>query len=67
MMTVVSYAIPIRNEQHELEAVLTLAVELTNLHKLLTFSNEVGPDSTSNSINIILDRNTTFLTTRNKT
>lgn len=63
---VVSYAIPIRNEQHELEAVLTLAVELTNLHKLLTFSNEVGPDSTSNSINIILDRNTTFITTRNK-
>jgi len=64
---VVSYAVPISSQEHGFEGVLTLAVELTGLNKLLTFGSE-DADSThqSQSVNAILDRNTTFLTTRNK-
>ncbi|MCR4582991.1 MAG: hypothetical protein K5764_05485 [Prevotella sp.] len=65
---VVSYAVPVASKEHGFEGVLTLAVELTNLNALLTFGPEEKADSTrqSKSVNIILDRNTTFLTTRNK-
>lgn len=64
---VVSYAMPVISEEHGFEGVLTLAVELTNLHKLLSQSEEDNTDSIhkDNNVNIILDRNTTFLTTRN--
>ncbi|MCR5819055.1 MAG: HAMP domain-containing protein, partial [Prevotella sp.] len=62
---VVSYAVPIISEDHGFEGVLTLAVELTNLNNLLAFRQENGTDSLehSQSISIILDRNTTFLST----
>jgi len=65
---VVSYAVPVASKEHGFEGVLTLAVELTNLNKLLTLGLDEQSDSTrqSGSVNIILDRNTTFLTTRNK-
>ncbi len=66
---VVSYAIPVNSKEHGFEGVLTLAVELTGLNKMLTFGQNENPDSTlhqSKSVSCILDRNTTFLTTRNK-
>ncbi len=61
---VASYAVPIINKDNELEGVLTLAVELTNLNKMLTI-NEADKHNAS-SVSIILDRNTTFLTTRDE-
>lgn len=66
---VVSYAVPVISKEHGFEGVLTLAVELTYLKKVLSFGHEEEmEDSTtqSKSVNIILDRNTTFLITRNK-
>ncbi len=65
---VVSYAVPIISIDYELEAVLTLAVELRNLNEMLSHNRKDGADSTkySQSVSTILDRNTTFLTTRNK-
>jgi len=64
---VVSYAVPISSKERGFEGVLTLAVELTGLNKILTFGNEYA-DSThqSKSVHAVLDRNTTFLTTRNQ-
>ncbi len=66
---VVSYAVPVSSKEHGFEGVLTLAVELTGLNKMLTFGHNESPDSIhqhSKSVSSILDRNTTFLTTRNK-
>ncbi len=66
---VVSYAVPVSSKEHGFEGVLTLAVELTGLNKLLTFNHAETSDSMhyhSKSVSSILDRNTTFLTTRNK-
>ncbi len=65
---VVSYAVPIIDDDHEVSGVLTLAVELTNLNPILAINNHDN-DSTdhhSQSVSIILDRNTTFLTTRDQ-
>ncbi len=65
---VVSYAVPISSSEHGFEGVLTLAVELTGLNGILSGGRQQGTDSLqkSQSVNIILDRNTTFLTTRNR-
>jgi len=66
---VVSYAVPVSSEAYGFEGVLTLAVELTGMNKLLVTSNDETPDSilyTGKSVSCVLDRNTTFLTTRNK-
>jgi len=67
---VISYAVPVISKEHGFEGVLTLAVELTNFNKLLSSYTDDTADSTSiepdKSVNIIFDRNTTFLTTRNK-
>ncbi len=64
---VVSYAVPISNSEYGFEGVLTLAVELTGLNELLSGKQKAEADSTeqSQSVSIILDRNTSFLTTRN--
>ncbi len=64
---VVSYAVPISSHEHGFEGVLTLAVELTGLNKLLASSSGETADSLQHNENIscILDRNTTFLTTHN--
>ncbi len=64
---VFSYAIPIISEEHGFEGVLTLAVELTKLNKLLSQGEDAVADSSrlNRNVNVILDRNTTFLTTRN--
>ncbi len=63
---VVSYAVPIVSEAHGFEGVLTLAVELTNLQKILSGGPDEKADTAHNdtNVNIILDRSTTFLTTR---
>jgi len=66
---VVSYAVPVSSKENGFEGVLTLAVELTGLNKLLTFGQDENTDSIqrqSKSVSSILDRNTTFLSTRNK-
>ncbi len=64
---VVTYAVPVISKGRGFEGVLTLAVELTNLHDLLSQSQSQKADSNNQdkSIITILDRNTTFLTTRN--
>jgi len=61
---VVSYAIPLISEERGLEGVLTLAVELTNLQKLLSKGEGEAADSghQDKNVNVILDRNTTYLT-----
>ncbi len=66
---VVSYAVPISSKEHGFEGVLTLAVELTGMNKIISVSQLDSTDSTqqqkNENVSIILDRNTTFLTTRN--
>jgi len=64
---VISYAVPVSSEEHGFEGVLTLAVELTGFNKLLALNQEGVNDSVlhlDHSGSIVLDRNTTFLTTR---
>ncbi len=60
-----SYAIPVVSQEHGFEGVLTLAVELTGLNHLLDFSQNDDSTQTDRSISVILDRNTTFLSTPN--
>lgn len=64
---VVSYAIPVTSEARGFEGVLTLAVELKNLNSLLTYTTNQKADSVhrEKEYNIILDRNTSFLTAHN--
>ncbi len=60
---VVSYAVPITSEGYGFEGVLTLAVELNYMNKLLAYQPN---DSTSGGLRdeyMLFDRNTTFLTT----
>ncbi len=63
---VVSYAMPVVSKERGFEGVLTLAVELTFLQKMLAHGEDAKTDSLhqDRNINVILDRNTTFLTTR---
>lgn len=64
---VVSYAVPVNSKEREFEGVLTLAVELKGLNTQLETCYGESSDSVkhqSESVNIVLDRNTTFLTTR---
>ncbi len=62
---VVSYAVPVKSEEHGFEGVLTLAIELTNLNKLLALNQSEDADSLAQKPSgcVIFDRNTTFLTT----
>jgi len=65
---VISYAVPVSSKERGVEGVLTLAVELTKLNDMLSIGKGEFADSAhqSKSISSIFDRNTTFLTTRNK-
>lgn len=60
---VISYAVPVVSQEHGFEGVLTLAVDLSKLSKLLASSQSDDADSLhhGHGRNIILDRNTTFL------
>ncbi len=62
---VVSYAVPVRSEAYGFEGVLTLAVELNYMNKLLSYQPEDSTDVKKMDQHILFDRNTTFLTTPN--
>ncbi len=65
---VVNYAIPVKDKNGKFEGVLTLAVELTGLNKLLSTGVFDKKDSTMQDRSVITveDRNTNFITTQNK-
>ncbi len=63
---VVSYAVPVISEERGFEGVLTLAVELTNLNKMLSLYQYEDGDASAQTVSVVLDRNTTFLTTRTR-
>ncbi len=60
---VVSYAVPLKSEAYGFEGVLTLAVELNYMNKLLSSQPEDSTDVKKMDQHILFDRNTTFLTT----
>ncbi len=64
--SVVSYAVPIQSETKGCLGVLTLSIELKNFVDKLIYrrdNNELDEDHAQRNQHILLDRNTTFLTT----
>ncbi len=66
---VVSYAVPIVSDNNHIEGVLTLSIELSSFVNLLadnqndSINNQISEDVHIRSQHILLDRNTSFLTT----
>ncbi len=66
---VVSYAVPILNEDKKFEGVLTLSIELSSFVSLLedhhidTLGNGTSAETHARNLHVLLDRSTSFLTT----
>ncbi len=62
---VVSYAAPISNQENKCQGVLTLSIELSNFVDLLDYQHgdSIHQHHQTRNVNILLDRNTYFLTT----